>query len=334
MKYLSRFLKSPGLHFLLIGALLFTVHQFWTAYSARHLPAAKEELVIGKEQIDQIKNDIRAQTGTQASPAQIETAIQKAIDDEILYRQALALHLDRNNPSIRHRLIQLARFVSEDPKTSDATHYRKALDLGLDRSDQVIKRYLISMMSLVAKKVPTPQAPSQVSTKELKDYLEQHPQSFMTPLQFKISQIYFSRDKRRAQAESQAKALLTQLQKEGIKPDQSSGLGDSFLEGNHFPWLNDSALERLFGAVFTQHLAASEAGKWVGPLPSSYGWHLVFIKGTRPPQIPPLETVANQVKSAILKEREQQRMIETLQELRSRYSIHVEDGGSNAKDQS
>lgn len=330
MKTPHRLFKSPALHFLLIGALLFTLHQGWVVFSLRHTPAVKEELVIGKEQIKQIKKYILAQTGLRATPAQIQAAIQKAIDDEILYRQALALHLDRNNPSIRHRLIQLARFVSEDPKASDAAHYRKALELGLDRSDLVIKRHLISMMRLVAKKVPTPQAPSRVSKEELQDYLEQHPQSFMKPLQVKFTQIYFSRDKRGSQGASQAKVLLKQLQNEGKKPNEALGLGDPFLEGNHFSWLNDSALQRLFGPIFTRHLAELEVGKWHGPLPSSFGWHLVFIEGTRPAQVPPLETVVNQVMSAILKGREQQRLIDTLRELRSRYSIRVEDGESDA----
>jgi peptidyl-prolyl cis-trans isomerase C len=330
MKTLYRLFRSPALHFLFIGALLFALHQGWVAHSLRHSPAVKEELVIGKEQINQIKKDILAQTGFRASPAQLQAAIQKTIDDEILYRQALALHLDRNNPSIRHRLIQLARFVSEDPKASDAVHYRKALDLGLDRSDLVIKRYLISLMSLVVKKVPTPQAPSQVSKLELQDYLEQHPQSFMKPQQVTFTQIYFSRDKRGAQGASQAEALLKQLQKKGMKPDQAHGLGDPFLEGNHFSWFNDSTLQRLFGPIFTRQLAELEPGKWLGPLPSSYGWHLVFIEGTRPAQVPPLAEVVSQVKSAILKEREQQRLIDTLRELRSRYSIRVEDGEGGA----
>jgi hypothetical protein len=332
MKQLRRLLKSPTLHFFVIGALLFTLRQVWLTHSTGHAPAVKEDLVIDRKQIEQMKQDILNQTGLPAGPAQIQAAVQKAIDDEILYRQALALHLDRNNPSIRHRLIQLAKFVSEDPKGSDADHYRKALELGLDQSDRVIKRHLISMMSLVAKKVPTPDAPSHVDHAELQAYFAQHPQSFMKPRQIKFTQIYFSRDKRGSQGALQAKTLLEKVQREGKGPDGIFGLGDPYLEGNRFPWMDDAGIRRLFGPTFTGQLTQLKSAKWYGPLASSYGWHLVFIEDIRPEQVPPLAEVVNQVGGAILKEREQQRLVDTLRELRSRYSIRVEYGQGDADD--
>lgn len=331
MKYLFRFLKSPTLHFLLIGALLFSAHRVWEKYSGIHTPIAKEELIIGKDQIEQIKSDIFTQTGLPATPAQVEAGIQKAIEDEVLYRQALALHLDRYNPSIRHRLIQLGKFVSPDPKVPDTIHYQKALELGLDRSDLVIRRYLISSMQLVAKKVPTPGAPSEVTLKELQDYLAHHSQSFLTPQQFKISQIYISRDKHHEQALAMAKELRKKILSEKITHDQIANWGDPFLHGNHFPWLNESALARLFGATLIQNLIRQPPGTWSAPLLSSYGWHLVYVEGIRPPQTPPLEEVANQVKSAVFREREQQRLSDTLQNLRSQYVIRVEGGTSDAQ---
>jgi len=330
MKFLTRLLKSPALHFLLIGALLFGFYQVYQSYVLQHSPVAKEELVIGRAQIEQIKQDIFTQTAMRPSTAQVQAAVDKAIDDEILYRQALVLHLDRNNPSGRNRLIQFGKCVSRDPKAPDEVHYRKAVELGLDRSDLVIKRYLSSVMRLVAAKVPTPQAPATVTKRELQDYLAMNPQTFLSPRQLKISQIYFSRDKRKSQAEADAKAILKQLQADGKKPEEIAALGDPFLEGNHFPWLNESSLERSFGAVFIQHLQDVPTGTWVGPLPSSYGWHLVFIEGVRPPEVPAVEKVASQVRNAILKEREQQRLTATLQDLRSRYAIRVEDGEIHA----
>ncbi|MCE9625839.1 MAG: peptidyl-prolyl cis-trans isomerase [Deltaproteobacteria bacterium] len=330
MKFLTRLQKFPALHFLLIGALLFGIHQAHQSYVLRHSPVVKEELVIGRAQIEQIKQDIFTQTAVRPSTAQVQAAVAKTIDDEILYRQALALHLDRNNPSVRNRLIQLGKFVSQDPKAPDEAHYRKALELGLDRSDLVIKRYLSGVMRLVAAKVPTPQLPATVTKQELQDYLTRNPQAFLTPQQLKISQIYFSRDKRKSQAEADAKTLLKQLRAEGKKPEEIADQGDPFLEGNHFPWLNESSLQRSFGAAFTQHLQNLPAGTWTGPLPSSYGWHLVFIEGIRPPEVPALEQVASQVRNAILKEREQQRLAATLQELRSGYAIRVEDGEVHA----
>lgn len=325
MKLPNRLFKSPTLHFLLIGGLLFGAQQAYQKFTSEPPALAKEELVIGKPQIEQIKRDIFIQTGMHPTPTQIQAGIEQAINDEILYRQALVLGLDRNNPSVRARLIQLGKFISKDPKASNEAHLREALKLGLDRSDLVIKRYLISVARLVAEKVPTPSEPATASVAELQAYLDKNPEPFLSPRKVKITQIYFSRDRRKNQAEPQAKELLEKLRADAKGPTEVSALGDPFLEGNYFPWLSETSLQRFFGIDFAKKLTNLPVGSWSGPIASSYGWHLVFVEGVRLPETPKLEAVANQVKSALFREREQRRLSTTLQRLRSGYSIRIED---------
>src|SRR5262245_57181364 len=98
---MARLIRAPVVHFLVLGGLLYAAQQGWVAYQRPHLPRPPEEVVIRAAQIAHITQDILTQTGLRPTPEQVQMAIATAIDEEILYRQALALRLDRTNPSIR-----------------------------------------------------------------------------------------------------------------------------------------------------------------------------------------------------------------------------------------
>ncbi|MFO1519639.1 MAG: peptidyl-prolyl cis-trans isomerase [bacterium] len=324
MKPFSKILKSPLLHFLLMGAALFGANRAWERFERWRHPAPPEEIVIGRAQIEELKKDIFSQTGVPPVPAQTAAAIEGAIDDEVLYREALNLHLDRNNPSVKRRLIQLAKFVGEDPKASDAVLYRKALEWGLNRSDRVVRRHLIATMALIARKVPTPNQPARVTGEELQTYLDRHPENFTKAPELSFTQIYFSRDRRGSKGEEEAKELLRKLEKGETTLAQAVGGGDSFMEGNRFSAFSSSALSRLFGPSFAQEVSHLKPRQWAGPVASSYGWHLVWVEQITPPRVEPLEAVANQIRGILLQEREAARLKETLAQLRSKYVIRVE----------
>jgi hypothetical protein len=242
MRFVAHILRAPVVHFLVLGGLLYAAQQGWAVYQQRHLPRPPEELVIRAAQITQINQDILAQTGLRPTPEQVRLAIATAIDEEVLYRQALALHLDRTNPSIRRRLIQLAQFVTADPHASDMTLYQHALDLGLARSDLVVRRQMIGTMRLIIQKVPTPKEPAQVTEEELQDYLQQHPEPFQTPWSVALTHVYFSRDRRGARGEPEAHRLVQELSAQGIQPTEAVSFVDPFLPGQTFSWTSPAAL--------------------------------------------------------------------------------------------
>ncbi|KAB2840556.1 hypothetical protein F9K50_05565 [bacterium] len=324
MKLLGKILRAPPLHFLAIGAALFGLQQGWEARRPEVSPSPREELVISRAQIGRIKRDIQAQTGAPASPAQIQAGIQDAIDEEILYRQALVMGLDRSNPSVRRRLVEAARFVSEDPTVEEGSLYRRALELGLDRRDEVVRRILVSAVRLIAQQVPTPEEPAMVHREELEKYLQEHPAAFRIPRRYTFQQIFFSRDRRRGQGPRDAASLRRDLIAQRLAPRQAMEAGDPFLHGRRFAGVEALALRRAFGAGFAAALASLQAGSWSLPIPSSYGWHLVWLEQIQGEELPPLIAVANQVQNAILAERKERRLQNTLKELRARYQIRVE----------
>lgn len=325
MKIFFKILRAPVFHFLIIGALLFGAQKGIAVYHDRYSLSPQEELVISAAQIEQIKQEITAQTGVNPLPEQVQAGIEMAINDEIFYRQALALKIDKNNPAIRRRLVQLAKFLSnENSSSSEKDLYRKALEMGLDRSDPVVRRQLIAEVKLIASKIPSSQEPAKITNDELQAYQANYSEKFMKPERLTFTHIYFSNSRRGKKAANEAKKMLESLKLKQVAPTSQLSLGDPFLSGNHFSSLTPAGLQQFFGPAFQREIILLDIGKWSGPIPSIYGWHVVWIEELKKAELSPLMEVANQIKGEILREREKLRLENTLQNFRSRYRVRVE----------
>lgn len=56
----------------------------------------------------------QAQMGNPATPEQLESLVENWIREEVMFREALRLNLDRDDTIIRRRLVQKLRFLAED----------------------------------------------------------------------------------------------------------------------------------------------------------------------------------------------------------------------------
>lgn len=330
MHVFFRGFRKPLTHFLLIGGMLFVLQWAWQKYREPSVVFVQQDLLISKGQIEQLKKDVLLQSGLPPTSEHVEHLVQLAIDDEVLYREALALKLDQNNPSIRRRLIDLAK-LSEDKKTSSKSEdalYKKSIDLGLDRYDPVVRRMLIATMRLIAKKVPTRNAPASVNAQEIETYFQAHADSFKIPAQITFTHLYFSRDKRGEKAKYAAARVLKTLGSQGatsqILPESLKDRGDVFLRGARFSGMTPTTLEKTFGSEFARVSDQFVQGEWSGPFASSYGWHVIFVEALRPERPATRSDVAHHIKKIILEEREAIRLAETIQKLRSRYRIVIE----------
>ncbi|WP_027133172.1 peptidyl-prolyl cis-trans isomerase [Geminicoccus roseus] len=321
---LARLLRAPPLHFMVIGGLLYLAHASWpTAPVDQDVQAAAEPLVFTARQVEQLRADLTVQNGFPPSRENLRAAVEEAIDDEVLYRQALAIGLDRGNASVRQRLVQIAGFVSEDPDQDEEALYQSALRLGLDRSDLVVRRLLASSMRLVAENVPlADEAPP--GEDELRAYLDQHAEAFATPWRVRFNHLFLSGDERGDVVGEDARQVLAELRAGGLTPEQASTIGDPFLLGDRFYGKTGDELRQMFGAPFADALAALEAGQWSEPVPSPYGWHLVWVEEVRPARLPPLAEIREEVLAAALAQRRERRVEETMKEMRARYAIRVE----------
>ena len=125
---LRHLLRSPALHFVLLGAAAYAV--------AAELPtsvppgAAKDlRIRITANDISRLKTRYTADTGIRPDAVATAALIDREISEEILYREALTLGLDRTDRAIAWRMIEKMEFLGEIEDESDAVAYERALAL-------------------------------------------------------------------------------------------------------------------------------------------------------------------------------------------------------------
>ena len=109
MKLLQRLLREPLLHFVALGGLIFVLY---TAVSGP-APAPVNTIIIGPERIEQLAKGFQAAWRHPPSADELNGIIDDAVREEVYYREALALGLDRNDTIVRRRLRQKMEFLTD-----------------------------------------------------------------------------------------------------------------------------------------------------------------------------------------------------------------------------
>jgi hypothetical protein len=100
-------LRDPLVHFVLIGALLFAGYRWFG-------PDPTHTIHVSRATVDGITAETRKRLGHEPNAAEIHAAIENYVEEEALYREALALGLDRGDVIVRRRLVQKIEFLTED----------------------------------------------------------------------------------------------------------------------------------------------------------------------------------------------------------------------------
>ncbi len=310
---MARVLRAPLLHFLLLGALLLGIRGGW-APDAPPPP----RIVIGVADLRRLREAWQEEHGAAPGAAAEAALVRTAIDEEILYREALARGFDRRDAAVRERLVRLGNFVGEETGGSRDALERDARRLGLERSDLVIRRHLVEMMRLAAGWLGPEDLPSEG---DLQAYFAQHAGEFARPPRTRLTQVYLSEAARGAAAEGQATALLAELR--DTPPERAGGRGDAFIRGAEIEGSRDD-LERVFGAEFANAPEAAPPGAWTGPLRSPYGFHLVWVRAREPASTPDLAEVRGRVIQRLLRERRERRAEQAMTAMRAKYAIDAQ----------
>lgn len=124
---MTRILKEPLLHFLCIGALIFVLYALVASKDIE--PDAGNEIVLADEDLERLSQDWRRKWNRLPSSEELESLVDAWIRDEVYYREALAMGLDREDTVVRRRLIQKMEFLSNDladrnnPEDADLRDY-------------------------------------------------------------------------------------------------------------------------------------------------------------------------------------------------------------------
>ncbi len=109
MKLLLRLLREPLLHFLAIGGLIFVLF----AAMSEPGPEPTDTIVVGPERIERLARGFQAVWRRPPTDDELRTMIDDFVREEIYYREALALGLDRNDTVVRRRLRQKMEFLTD-----------------------------------------------------------------------------------------------------------------------------------------------------------------------------------------------------------------------------
>jgi len=96
----TRWLKEPLLHFAVLGIGLFVLYRL----TAGDAGAAPDEIVVDAPLIAVLADQFERSWRRPPTDAELEGLIQSHVRDEVLYREGLALGLDRDDPVIRSRI--------------------------------------------------------------------------------------------------------------------------------------------------------------------------------------------------------------------------------------
>jgi peptidyl-prolyl cis-trans isomerase C len=102
--------REPVLQFLAVGAVLFLAAQ-WVGEGRS---GTEQTVVVDAARVQRLAEMFRVQTGTSPLAEETEHLIGTFIRDEILYREALRLGLDKEDEIVRRRLVQKMEFLSSD----------------------------------------------------------------------------------------------------------------------------------------------------------------------------------------------------------------------------
>jgi hypothetical protein len=111
---LKRLLREPLVHFLILGAVIFLLYKV----AATPGVAPLDRIVVGSGRIDQLAAAFVRTWQRAPTVEELNGLIEDHIRDEVLYREALAMGLDKDDTVIRRRLRQKFEFLTEDAAAS------------------------------------------------------------------------------------------------------------------------------------------------------------------------------------------------------------------------
>jgi hypothetical protein len=93
-------LREPLLHFIVLGGVLFGIDHFVVGNADD-----PHTIVVGADVDSEARETFKAARGREPNAKELEALHRVWLDNEVLYREGLALQVDRGDPAIRERVI-------------------------------------------------------------------------------------------------------------------------------------------------------------------------------------------------------------------------------------
>lgn len=105
---IARILREPLLHFFVVGLMLFGAGHAWRTAHDRH------RIVVTPQRVAELSQKYRLQFGQAPSAAELEGVVERYAREEALFREGVAMGLDRDDEIVRRRIAQKVEFLYQD----------------------------------------------------------------------------------------------------------------------------------------------------------------------------------------------------------------------------
>ncbi len=112
LAYLKRWLREPLVHFLLLGLVLFVVYGYINR--GRGGVESSKQIALTLDDLRQMDMYFVSQWHRQPTPDEFQAMVEDKIHEEVLYREALAMGLDKDDTIVKRRMAQKMQFLAED----------------------------------------------------------------------------------------------------------------------------------------------------------------------------------------------------------------------------
>jgi len=109
---IKRWLREPLLHFLLIGITVFAVYAY--THRGRGGFESSRQIRLSLDELAQMDMYFESQWHRQPTPAEFQAMVEDKVREEVLYREALAMSLDKDDTIVKRRMAQKMQFLAED----------------------------------------------------------------------------------------------------------------------------------------------------------------------------------------------------------------------------
>ena len=109
---IKRWLREPLLHFLLIGIAVFAVYAYM--HRGRGGFESSREITLSFDELRQMDMYFESQWHRQPTPEEFRALMEDKIREEVLYREGLAMGLDKDDTIVKRRMAQKIQFLAED----------------------------------------------------------------------------------------------------------------------------------------------------------------------------------------------------------------------------
>lgn len=296
---------------------------FGAAQAVRQaLPEPKPEIVVPGHQYEMAVDDFFAAFGRSPTDQERAMILDRLIDDAVLYTYALELGL-HESPASRRRLAQIAGFVrsnAHEPAASptEASLAEEAVTLGLHRGDLVVRRIMIDSARRLIRSVALLREPK---PEYVSAFYRSNAEEFTTPLRVRITHVMVNAFKWGEQSEARAEAMLATIRQARMSTEAAVALGDGEFEPAMLPALDQRALSARFGVEFADAVTTLPERTWMGPIPSRFGYHLVFVEAREEPELPGEAEISSELRRRALQKIADDWLALRLAELRSAYTV-------------